>query len=134
MSLGKVISFIPQPATGSATRVELEFDCEGTTVVDDIVYIDPTTDTKVLTNTNNTTAQASIGVVIRKITATRCVVLTLGIHGGYTGLTIGSKAFLGADGSVTQTKPPAGYVQTLGTSVSTTEIFFLPNTTRVLQV
>ena len=53
---------------------------------------------------------------------------------GYTGLTLGSKVFLGTNGSITTTKPATDYVQTLGTVVSSTQIFFVLNTQRVLQV
>ena len=133
MSLGQVIQFIPAPPDGTASRVELVFDCDISTVVGDIVYQDTVVQTKVITNTNNTQVQPSLGVVIRKLSDTRCVVLTLGIKDGYSGLQIGSKAFLGTDGTITTTKPATGYVQTLGTTVSPTQIFFLPNTTRVLQ-
>ena len=132
-SLSNVINFIPAPTTGVASRVELVFDCEASTVIGDIVYQDDIVNTKVITNINNTQVKPSLGVVIRKLTSTRCVVLTLEIENGYTGLPIGSKVFLGTDGTITTTKPPTGYVQNLGTTVSDTQIFFLPNTTRTLQ-
>ena len=132
-SLSNVIKFIPAPPDGVSSRVELIFDCEVSTVVGDIVYQDTVVQTKVITNTDNTHVQPSLGVVIRKLSSTSCVVLTLGIHEGYTGLPIGSKVFLATDGTTTTTKPATGYVQTLGTTVSPTQIFYLPNTTRVLQ-
>ena len=133
MSLSNVIKFIPQPSTGTTTRVELEFECEPTSAVGDIVYQDSIVQTKVLTNTNNTEVSTSLGVIVRKLNPTQCIVLTLGVYEDYVGLPIGVKVFLGTDGSITTSKPSTGYVQTLGSTVSPTQIFFLPNTTRVLQ-
>ena len=133
-NLSNSIRFLPVPPSASATRVELKFDCEASTQVNDIVYQDSLNANKVLSNINNTRVNASIGVVVRKPTTTTCVVLVLGINDGYTGLSIGSKIFLATDGTTTTTKPTSGYLQTLGTAVSTTQVFFLPNNQRVLQV
>ena len=92
-NLSNSIRFLPVPPAASATRVELKFDCEASTQVNDIVYQDSLNANKVLSNTNNTQVNASIGVVVRKPTTTTCVVLVLGINDGYTGLSIGSKIF-----------------------------------------
>ncbi len=133
-NLSNVIQFIPPPITGAASRVELQFDCDATAQINDIVYQDATNPTKVITNVNNTELNISIGVIIGKPTTTTCVVLILGINDGYTGLSIGSKIFLDIDGTITETKPSSGYVQILGIAVSTTQIFFFSNAQRVLQV
>lgn len=117
----------------TATRIVLTFDCEVTAAVGDIVYQDAGTPTKVIVNSDNTEVQPSVGTIITKLTTTTCEVLVLGIDSGYTGLSIGAKVFLSGSGTTTSTKPATGYVQTLGVAVSTTDIFFQPNATRVLQ-
>lgn len=133
-NFSSTIRFLPVPPPGPADKLQIEFDCEISTQVNDLVYQDVLTENKVLSNVDNTQSQPSIGVVVRKPSPTKCVVLIIGIAEGYTGLTLGSKVFLGTDGSITTTKPATDYVQTLGTVVSSTQIFFVLNTQRVLQV
>lgn len=133
---GILYRLVPNPSAevAAASSLVLEFDCEATAAVNDIVHQDSINDTKVIVNTNNTEVKPSIGVIIEKVTSTRCKVLILGIQAGYTGLSIGSKIFLDTNGTPTSTKPSTGYVQTLGIAVSATQIYFTPNATRVLQV
>ena len=118
----------------AAASLVLEFDCEVSAAVNDIVHQDAISDTKVIVNVNNTETKPSIGVIVEKITTTRCKVLILGIQGGYSGLSIGDKIFLDTDGTPTSSKPGTGYIQTLGIAVSASQIYFTPNATRVLQV
>lgn len=129
---------IPIPGTQTsveqATRIVLTFDCEVSAAVDDLVYQDAITETKVLVNTDNTQQKPTIGVILTKPTSTTCEVLVLGIRTGFTGLSIGQKVFLDTDGTATSSAPSTGYLQTLGVAVSSTTIFFTPNATRVLQV
>ena len=117
-----------------ASRVVLTFDCLASVSVKDVVYQDSVTDTFVNESVNNTETQPSIGTVISKPTTTTCNVLILGLEDGYSGLTIGAKVFLGASGGTASSFPASGYIQTLGIAVSATQIYFQPNTTRVLQV
>lgn len=128
------IRFISAPPSGRASRVVLLFDCEATAAIGDLVYQDSVVQNKVIVCTDNTTLEPAIGVIIEKPTSTTCNVLVLGLYDGYAGLTIGDKVFLDTDGTVTTgTKPTSGYVQNLGQVVAPDTIFFLPNTTRVLQ-
>ena len=118
-----------------ATRVVLQFDCDSSAAVGDLVFQDDTTPDFVNVCVNNTEVRPTIGVVIQKLTTTRVEVLVLGIYEGFTGLGIGDKLFLSATGTVTDTAPATpGYWQTLGVAVSSTSAFFMPNSTRVLKI
>jgi hypothetical protein len=114
----------------TARKVILSFQCESTAAVGDLVYIDPSTANKVLSNTDNTLVNQTIGVIDSKPQATICEVMVLGIKAGYSSLTVGSRVFLSSTGGVTQTKPIAGYLHNLGVAVSSTEVLFIPNNLR----
>lgn len=117
-----------------ASRVVLEFDCDASLAVGDLVFQDTVVANKVIECTDNTTVEPTIGVCITKLTATTAEILVLGTYAGYSGLTIGSKVFLDTDGTETTNAPSTGYLQTLGTVVAPDTIFFLPNSQRVLQI
>ena len=112
----------------------LEFNCAASVAVNDLVFQDSTNSLTAVECVDNTTTEPTIGVVIKKPTATTCEVLVLGIQEGYSSLSIGAKVYLGTDGAVTTVKPSTGYMQILGTVVASDTIFFLPNSQRVLQI
>ena len=121
------------PESEIARRVILDFDCLATTAVHDPVYQDPGTAGRVLSNTDNTEVEITIGVVIEKPTTTTCKVLVLGLEDGFSGQSIGDKVFLSTSGGLTNTAPSTGYQQVLGVAITTTQILFTPNSTRVLK-
>lgn len=80
---------------------------------------------------DNNDIRPVMGVVIKKISDTRCEVLLLGTVGGFTGLTKGSKVFLNTDGTVTSNIVTTGYLQTLGTARDVDTVDFNPQINRV---
>lgn len=116
-----------------AAKIVQEFNCDVSVQVGDIVHQDINDATIVITSVTNTNQQVSIGVVISKPSATTCRVLILGIQDGFSGLTIGTRVYLGISGGITETAPNVGYQQVLGTAVATDTVFFVPNNTRVFK-
>ena len=117
----------------TAQRVVIEFSCDPSVAVNDVVYQSSAADETVLRFTNNTEVSQAIGVCIEKINATTCKVLVLGVVPGFTGLTRGGRIFLTDTGTLSNVKPSAGYLHNLGVAISATEILFIPNNIRVMQ-
>lgn len=109
------------------------FNCDVSAAIGDLVYQDPVVSGKVLVNTDNTQLNPTLGVIRAKPTTTTCEVLQLGTQAGFAGLAQGQTVFLSTSGGVTTSAPVTGYQQQLGTALSTTEVFFIPNTQRVLK-
>jgi hypothetical protein len=129
-----LLDLVSAPTTNiQATRVVLEFDCAVSAAVGDIVYQDSLNDSAVIVTSDNTSVQPAIGVIITKLTVTRCEVLILGIYTGFSGLTIGRSVFLSSTGGITSTDPTSGYSHKLGVAVAPDTVFFSPTTTRVLK-
>jgi len=66
------------------------------------------------------------GVAVSKPTSTTVDVLFIGILGGFSSLTPGAPVYVSAAGTPTTTPPPGGVLQQIGFSVSSTQIFFIP--------
>lgn len=118
----------------TARAIVLPFTCESTTNVGDIVYPDPINDLKVLSNTNNSIIQQSIGVVLEKSSPTDCKVVVCGLVGGYSGLSRGGKIYLSTSGTITQSPPATGYLQQLGVAVSEVDVLLNVNWERVKRI
>lgn len=97
------------------------------------MYQDPTTADRVLSNTDNNQVKLTIGIVISKPTSTTCKVKVLGVEDGFSGLSIGDRVWLSPTGGLTTVTPATGYQQVLGIAVSSTKIYFTPNSSRVLK-
>ena len=116
-----------------SSRVVVEYDCDASLAIHKPVHLDSGTSNKVLESTLNTNPDLSIGIVISKPTPTTCEVLILGIEEGFSGLSIGSRQYLGETGGLTEVAPTAGYQQVMGTAVNVDTIFFVPNNMRVFK-
>lgn len=123
----------PAPGSQSATRVVLQFNCDVSAAVGDVVYQDSLNDQKVIVAVDNTSVQPAIGVIINKIDPTTCEVLILGLYEGFSGLTIGRAVFLSTSGGISSLDPATGYSHKLGVAVAPDTVFFTPTTTRVLK-
>lgn len=117
----------------TAKEIVVRFDCDELAEKNDLVYLDPANDNKVLVNQNNSVTFQTIGVIKEKPTSTSANVLILGIFNGFSGLASSGKVFLQTNGKAGQTLPTTGYVHALGIAVSETEILFIPNNIRVLR-
>lgn len=119
----------------NAKRVLLTFNCEASLAIRDLVYLDPTTDNKVLAATDNLNLSPVVGVCYAKAGDTVARILVLGVMNGYTSLTRSGKIFLSETGIVTHSRPTnAGYEHILGVATSETEILFIPNSIRVKRI
>ena len=117
----------------TAKAIVIPFSCEASASIGDLVYPDPSTDLKVLVNTDNQEIEQTIGVILEKPASESANVIVLGIVTGYTSLTRGGKIFLSDSGTITQSPPATGYIQNLGVAVSETDILLQPSNERVLR-
>jgi hypothetical protein len=115
-----------------AKTVISNFNCEATAVVGDVVHVSEFDNNTVITNVDNLHSRPTIGILIEKLSATECKVLT---HGkwtqSYLGLEKGKKVFLSVSGSLTTTPPNTGYVQVVGLCYEEDKIFVNPSKERV---
>lgn len=113
-----------------AEKIVINFACDASSQVGDIVCADTVLDNKVITLLNNTSLNHAIGVIKGKQQATVAEVLILGTLDGFSGLTKGYKVWVGPSGTPTTTKPTSGYLHQIGTAISSTEILFVSNQIR----
>ena len=105
-------------AEGSVTR-KLEFNCDVSAQVDDLVRLSQDLDEFVDVAINNLDQRPVIGRIEFKLTPTRVIVILSGVVDAIlaphavTGKTSG-KTFLGTDGLFTLTAPDDDYLQVLG--------------------
>lgn len=124
------------PVIGAALPVDrqslmADFDCPSDVSLRDLVYLDLVSSETVKKALSNTTVNHVIGFVAQKISDTRCRVLIAGTLGGFSGLLAGRSVFVGADGSLTQTRPESGYLQRVGVAVSENKILVVTGDSRV---
>lgn len=108
--------------------------CNPSAAVRDLVYQDTSVDMKAIVASNNTATEPVIGIILDKPSSTTANVLILGIVSGYSGLTRGSKLFLGIGGTFTHAAPTSGYVQPLGVALSSTQVLFIPSIHRTKRI
>ena len=83
---------------------------------------------------DNTDVRPVFAIIIDKLSDTECVILLLGVIGGFSGLTKGRKIFLSTSGGLTSTPPSTGYMQSLGVAKEASIIDFFPNMQRVKRI
>lgn len=105
------------------------FDCDSILVVGDNVYIDSTTDNKVLKASNNNPPYPVIGRIIKKPTLVTAEVLFFGIIS--SGVSWRGPVYLSASGGISSIKLSSGYVQLLGFGWGTGDWFFRPSFNRI---
>lgn len=120
---------LAQNAT-TATRVALNFQCDVSATVGDLVKQSSTVSEKVDVLSTNTDIGPCIGVILEKPQPQIAKVLLLGVKEGFAGLTVGAKVFLSTTGSVTTTKPTTGYLHILGVALASDAVLFIPNNIR----
>jgi hypothetical protein len=116
-----------------AEKVAAEFDCDAGVAVGDLVVPSNTVSDTVEKITVNSYDGLVIGIVIRKISSTRCEVLASGKISGLTGIDFGKPLFVGTNGKLTTAKPVTGHLQAMGMSLTTTTGFLLPSMMKVIQ-
>lgn len=121
-----------------ATGRYFEADCLGTDLAGDFIYYtgDPVAGYYQVTKVDVTDPDTipSPGVIIEKLSTTRCFVQTFGIMSA-TGLVAQKPYWIGADSQLSDAPPPrqAGlivYAQVIGVAMSSTELLLRPQLMR----
>lgn len=114
----------PGPTPTAVPRVIATFNTDTGTAVLDLVRINgDNTVTKISDNLSTTIPHGIVGIVYYKPTTLLAEIITMGMIGGYAGLTIGQPLFISVAGIPTHTPPTTGTVQQIGLAMSSTEIF-----------
>lgn len=108
-----------------AVRQIVELDCDASAAVNDFVRIDITTPGKVVVATDNVIGRPVIGMLLEKLSATRCNVAVSGVFTDTDGTTQGN-VYLSATGRATSTPPTTDYLQKLGYSFGNGEFDLKP--------
>lgn len=114
--------FAPGPSLVVANNlVQATFDCDASAAVGDLVIQSTTTDNKVDVISSNVYDGLVIGVVVEKLSDTRCNIRWSGLTATATGLTRNKAVFVSLTGTPTTSVPTTGHLQSIGTAVSSTE-------------
>lgn len=105
--------------------------CLASANVGDLVMESETLVNRVDVVVDNSDIRPVFGIIIEKTSDTECVVLMVGVVGGFSGLTKSRKIFLSTTGSITSTPPTTDYMQSLGVAKEDSVIDFFPNVQRV---
>ena len=108
------------------------YNCDTEVSVDDVVHLSDLSDDTVVSEIDKRNSIPSIGVVLRKINPTKCVVLIKGYHPNtFSGLSRSKRVYLNTDGNPTTSVPTTGYLQVLGFCDTSDKLFVDVNLTRV---
>lgn len=114
--------------------VDIEYACNVTTAVGDVVIFSTITVGKVDELTSNVYGDLALGIVKTKTSTITCVVRLFGELSGFSGLSPGRRVFVGTGGAPTTTKPATGHLQIIGKATSATEILVNAAGQKVIQV
>ena len=117
---------------GGVETESFPYTCEAIAEIGDLVYISESLPTKVEINLNNTNDQPTIGIILKKVGDTNCIVCFIGkLPITFPGLSIGDKLFLSSTGTISSTVPTTGYIQELGFCYANDKVFLKPIYTRI---
>ena len=88
-------------------------DCDSGVVVDDLVTLSVVANNTAVKTVNNLTSTPVIGVVLRKPSSTKCLVLFAGL---YTFTIARGRVFIDSIGKLSISAPASGYLQEMGFS------------------
>lgn len=129
---GLVHNFKKQTDVEFAQKIAITYMSDPSVVVGDIVRPSTTVTDTVVSLTDNVYPNLAVGIVISKPSATQAEVLISGRIAGFTGLVFGKPVFIGTSGEITTTVPTTGHQQKMGSAITSTEIFLLPSTEKVI--
>ena len=118
---------------GGVETESFSYTCEDFASIGDLVYISESLPTKVEINDDNMSDQPTIGIILKKVGDTNCIVCFIGKLPALTfpGLSIGDKLFLSSTGTISSTVPTTGYIQELGFCYANDKVFLKPIYTRI---
>jgi hypothetical protein len=126
---GRLAASLMAAGIGAATETMIAFEA---LVAGDFVNIFDDNGTRKARKADNSNSRAANGFVLAAVGSnTNATVILQGVNTALTGLTIGTKYFLGTNGAVTTTAPTTAntIIQSLGIAVSATGINFEFNDT-----
>jgi len=118
------------PSGGDGGTPTQTYNCDGTLIVGDLVYLSSVLQSYVLKAENNKTENPVIGIVVKVSSANTVEVSHLGFFNVNTTLSMGHKVYVGADGYFTSDVLDTGYVQVLGVAISETRVYLNPELRR----
>ena len=128
--------YIRSTEDASNVLVPLGFlaDCEASDAVGDPVVVDAAVDDKVESISSNVYDDLVVGIIHEKLSATRCVVVVMGLLPGISsGLTRRKAVFISPTGGLTTTPPATGHQQIIGQAVNSTDVVVNINNSKVVQ-
>jgi len=118
---------LPIGGPGGTTAI---YNCDGTLVSGDFVFISPILDNYVVKASDNNTVNPVMGIVTELLSATTVAVVHSGFFIINSALNNGAKVYVGPNGRPTDTLPDTGYIQILGVTARTGRLYFNPDPQR----
>jgi len=118
------------PSGGGDTSLTEIYNCDGTLVVDDLVYPSLAINRYVFKATSNDTESPVIGIVTKVLSATTVEVSHAGFFNVSEILERGKKIFVSENGSFTSSVMMENYLQVLGIAISENRVYFNPELRR----